>query len=515
MHTNTQGIRKARKGWMASAGSVPEKIRSRLKTAFPKSLRSQLLSRSLLVMAGLLVLIGRLQYVLMKDFLYRNKAETLQSQILSAPRDAWQQIASGPAAAGGIRLPFLFMPDSGVGFIDTDGDFSLLSIAPGQTMPPQLSPDEYLGAMRQEHHIGYKLMTDAAGKEQLIVLQPIVQKGQQIGMIQVSLGTGPLQAVLLRRLSTFMLLALLAMLIGFLTFRPVLRTTLVPLSAMVENMERIDAGNLDTRFPVSQGQAEIDRLALSFNGMLFRLEASFEAEKEAKEQMRRFVADASHELRTPLTSIHGFLEVLLRGAMNNREQLERALRSMHGESERINKLVQDLLLLARLDRAPDILLAEGRLDQVVAEMEPQLRLLAGSRDVRLRLAPHRSLLFDKDKMKQVVLNLFHNAVQHTDPERGRIDISLDLLPEGGLRLAVKDNGSGIPVEHLPHVFDRFYRSDSSRTRKHGGSGLGLAISRSIAQAHGGTIHVESREGEGTLFYILLPAAPPALPEIHS
>lgn len=150
---------------------------------------------------------------------------------------------------------------------------------------------------------------------------------------------------------------------------------------MVDTVKQIDAGNLSERFPTHQGQVEMDRLAASFNGMLERLEVSFEAEKEAKEQMRRFAADASHELRTPLTSIHGFLEVLLRGAYQQPEPLLKALKSMHGESVRINKLVEDLLLLARLDRSPSFQKTEGVLDEMLHEMEPQLRLLAGDRKV--------------------------------------------------------------------------------------------------------------------------------------
>jgi two-component system OmpR family sensor kinase len=289
-----------------------------------------------------------------------------------------------------------------------------------------------------------------------------------------------------------------------LAFIPVLRKTLVPLSKMVDTVEQIDAGNLAERLPVEQGQLEIDRLAVSFNGMLERLESSFEAEKEAKEQMRRFVADASHELRTPLTSIHGFIEVLLRGAMDQPDKLHKALNSMYAESERMKKLVQNLLLLAKLDRSPMIQLSEGDLDGIIKEMAPQLRVLAGKRNVSLKLTSNLRCRFDEDKMKQVLLNLFHNAVQHTDPEKGDIQLSLDKVADG-VELTVRDNGPGISEEHFPYLFDRFYRSDPSRSRKYGGTGLGLAITKSIVELHGGTIRVESAEGEGSVFHVGLPA----------
>jgi len=254
-----------------------------------------------------------------------------------------------------------------------------------------------------------------------------------------------------------------------------------------------------------QGQAEIDRLAHSFNRMLGRLEQSFLAEQEAKEQMRRFVADASHELRTPLTSIHGFLEVLLRGAAKQPEQLEQSLQSMFGESRRLGKLVQDLLLLANLDRTPELSKTPTDLNQVLAEMEPQLRVLSHNRSVRLDLHPIPTLALDADKMKQVVLNLVHNAVQHTDPEEGRIVIATKSGLDG-VTLSVADNGAGIAPEHLAHLFDRFYRIDESRSRIHGGTGLGLAITKSIVEHHGGTIQARSAAGEGSTFLVLLPAA---------
>ena len=234
---------------------------------------------------------------------------------------------------------------------------------------------------------------------------------------------------------------------GIALYLPLLRRTLHPLNQMVKTVERTDAGNLAERFPAVQGQREIDRLAESFNGMLERLEDAFEAEREAKEQMRRFIADASHELRTPLTSIHGFLEVLGRGAADNPEQLHAALSSMHGESKRMKKLVEDLLLLAKLDRKPELHLQETRLDQLLLEMEPHLRMLAQGRSVAIQTIPLLCRC-DPDKIKQVIYNLFHNAVQHTDSTTGQITVSANKTKDQVV-LLVADNGAGIPKEHLP------------------------------------------------------------------
>ncbi|ODA42365.1 Membrane-associated sensory histidine kinase with HAMP domain [Desulfosporosinus sp. BG] len=480
-------------------------------------------------MAVLLVVIGLFQYVFMQRFIYQSKATSIQNQIQSVPPDAWQQMTSKSSVNVPDNIPdnspdnspenassenrgngfkhgfFFFIPDSTIALIDGEGrNFSVISnTSMSVGNPPKLAEQDYQDAMHSKQRLTYKVLNQTVGDEQLIVLQPIQMRGHSVGVVQVSLGTKPLKDTLIQQLLIFLSLALLALIGGMLAFIPVLRKTLVPLSKIVETVEQIDVGNLAERLPVEQGQMEIDRLAISFNGMLERLESSFEAEKEAKEQMRRFVADASHELRTPLTSIHGFLEVLLRGAMNQPDKLNKSLKSMYAESERMKKLVQDLLLLAKLDRSPMIELREGELDSIIKEMAPQLRVLAGNRKVCLRLTSDLRCRFDEDKMKQVLLNLFHNAVQHTDSEMGEIQISLETAI-GSVELIVSDNGSGIPDEHLPYLFDRFYRSDSSRTRKYGGAGLGLSITKSIVELHGGKIKVESVAGVGTSFHVWLP-----------
>lgn len=467
----------------------------------PNSLRIQLLSRSLLILAVLLVLIGLLQYVFMQEVIYRNKAASMQSQIMSIPPDAWRYFGVS-LEYGHIRPPRFFIPETNLAFIDMQGNYSVLLNGPDGINPPKLATQEYFDVLKKKPGLNYKVI-NVGGAEQLVVLQPVFDRGQVLGIVQAGTLTSPLKELLIRQLLIFLVLSLIAMLFGLLGFLPILKRTLVPLFNMVDTAEQIDAGNLAKRFPTRQGQTEIDRLAESFNGMLERLEASFTAERETKEQMRRFIADASHELRTPLTAIHGFLEVLLRGAANQPDQLHKALTSMHGESERLNKLVHDLLLLAKLDRAPNIELAEGLLDTVIRDMEPQLRILAGKRRLDLSIEPNVKCKYDADKMKQVILNLFHNAVQHTDTEKGHIQISL-FKHNNGVQLSVQDNGPGISAGHLSRVFDRFYRIDTSRTRKYGGAGLGLSIAKSIIDAHGGTISVESQEGEGCAFHVWLP-----------
>ncbi len=495
-----------------------EKQSINFKTLFTeKSLRIQLLSRSLLVMAALLALIGILQYVFMKDVIYHNKAVSLESQIISASPEIFRQTVEKSDSFA--KKPRFFIPEAAVAFIDTKGNYSILSEGRDDIVPPRLDarelqkylniseekPPQWDETSKSKQRGPRYLIVNIEGMEHLVVMQPIISHSEHkvMGIIQISTLTAPLKELLLRQLLTFIFLSFIALLMGLLGFLPVLRKTLDPLSNMVSTAEQIDAGNLDSRFPSSQGQIEIDRLAESFNGMLERLEKSFAAEQETKEQMRRFIADASHELRTPLTSIQGFVEVLLRGAASQPEQLEKALRSMHSESQRLNKLVHDLLLLSKLDQTPNIELKEGDLSEVIHDMEAQLHILAGQRELGLAVEPNVKCQYDRDQIKQVILNLFQNAVQYTDPQQGKIQLSLGKV-ESGVRLAIKDNGVGVSADHIPHIFDRFYRSDSSRARRYGGSGLGLAISKSIVEAHGGSIKVESQEGQGTTFTVWLP-----------
>lgn len=541
----------------------------------PRSLRKQLLATSLLILSVLLILIGVLQYALMRNFIYSNRAEAMETQMRSVPREFYyinlnnplnnpaaensgagdstqSEAASGasggtyapvntasmnpgqgsspqsgtPGGAGsagnnanmnpdnrrfyGNRRPLLLDAHTTIAIYSSDGTFKdLQEETLSASAAPRMSNGEYNSLLKQASDKAtgkYRLITAADGNEHLAVFMNLGRPGATKLLLQMSVETGPLRDVIMQQLLIFGALSVVALLAGLFLYLPALRKTLIPLSNMGESAQSIDAGNLDVRFPVDQGQLEVDKLSQSFNGMLERLEISFHNEREAKEQMRRFAADASHELRTPLTSIYGFLEVLLRGAADNRDQLYSALNSMHGEAKRINKLVEDLLLLARMDGAPQLRVKNLLLGEMIDEMQPQLLVLAGKREVNFDISYGVRGPVDPDKIKQVILNLFHNAVQHTDAESGAVQVSLHARGTWAV-LTVKDNGSGIAAGHLPHVFDRFYRSDSSRTRKYGGSGLGLSITKSIVEAHQGEITVASTPGEFTIFQVSLPCLP--------
>ncbi|CAG7657451.1 ATP-binding protein [Paenibacillus allorhizosphaerae] len=473
----------------------------------PRSLRFQLLSRSLLILSVLLLMIGVFQYVIMAQFLYKNKASTIQAQIRTVPFPFWQQAATSPEKID-FRNPVSSLRAGGstVAFLDADNRFQVLIQDPEQTAAvPRLPDQDYKEAMHPQSAPDYRIVKDEQGTKQLVVLRPINARDRLIGIVQVSSKLEPLQSIVVGQLLTYAGLSVLALAAGLLTFLPILRRTLIPLSRMTDTVEKINAGNLDERLPIRHEQVEIDRLSMSFNAMLERLEHSFAAEKQAQEQMRRFIADASHELRTPLTSIHGFLEVLLRGAAADPEQLRNALKSMYGESKRLNGLAEELLMLARLDQAPVLQQSEGRLSELLREMEHQLQLFAGERNVVFQIATEQTSRFDRNRMKQVVLNLVQNAVQHTDPNAGHIAISLEKQGDA-MVFIVEDNGTGFAEEHTARLFDRFYRVDTARSRKQGGAGLGLSITKSIVELHGGSITATGKPGMGARFAVRLPIA---------
>lgn len=493
---------------------------SKFKRLFaPASLRYQLLSRSLIVLALLFVIVGILQYVLMKDFIYNNKAEALRAQAASLPfnlfidregdvRNLRGELSPGAAQRERPDGIFWLPPDLSITYITLDGNSSELSVGTSLAAPelPQEQYKEIINQLVGKQTVDYQIAVNADHIEQLLVFQLAGPPNNPLGIVQIGTSTDSLKNQLLTQLLIFAGLALLALIAGLSLNLTLLKRTLLPLSRIVSAARRTDAGNLTERLPVRQGQQEIDQLSDAFNDMLKRLEVSFEAERHTVERMRRFIADASHELRTPLTSIHGFVEVLQRGAASNPDQLQRALASMQLETDRINRLVEDLLTLAKLDQNIAMERREVELSVMLREMEPQLSLLAGERSVSLGLSEPVMGYVNEDKLKQVILNVFMNAVQHTDPQSGRIELVLKTADEEARMavISISDNGKGIAPEHLPHLFERFYRSDSSRTRMSGGAGLGLSISQAIIEAHGGRIDVYSELGHGSVFRILLP-----------
>jgi two-component system OmpR family sensor kinase len=283
----------------------------------------------------------------------------------------------------------------------------------------------------------------------------------------------------------------------------IVRIGLRPLDEIGKTAAAIAAGDLSRRVDRAEDRTEVGRLGLALNKMLEKIEEGVTALEASEAKLRRFVADASHELRTPLAAVRAYAELFTRGAADHPDDLERSMKGISRESERMSVLVDDLLLLAHLDEGRPLEREPVALDEVVAEAVETARTLEPERLVAVELEP-TVVEGDRDRLRQVVDNLLSNVRSHTaaaDPLR----IAL-VHDDGAAVLTVADSGPGMDDEQLAHVFERFYRADPSRARSSGGAGLGLAIVAAVVEAHGGEVDAESEPGEGAAFRVRLPLA---------
>jgi two-component system, OmpR family, sensor kinase len=304
-------------------------------------------------------------------------------------------------------------------------------------------------------------------------------------------------------------------------------SSLRPLEEVEETAEAIAAGDLARRIPERDPRTEVGRLSAALNTMLGQIEAAFVArsasEKSARaseERMRRFVADASHELRTPLTSIRGFSELYRQGAVGDEAALARVMGRIEDEATRMGLLVEDLLLLARLDQQRPLDSEPVDLVPVVNDAVLDARVVSRDHDFRLQIhaEPDTAVVVgDELRLRQVVANLVTNAIRHTPPGT-LVVVGLQTGSDGHVVIEVRDDGPGFSAQDAERVFERFYRADPSRARaggngSAGGSGLGLSIVAALVAAHGGRVDAEPTPGGGATFRVWLPKANLSLPPV--
>jgi two-component system OmpR family sensor kinase len=289
----------------------------------------------------------------------------------------------------------------------------------------------------------------------------------------------------------------------------VIRRSLRPLGEVEQTAAAIAAGELDRRVPQRDPRTEVGRLSLALNGMLAQIQRAVASSDQSaamartsEERMRRFITDASHELRTPLTTIRGFAELYRQGAARD---VELAMSRIESESRRMGLLVEDLLLLARLDAQRP--LEQHRVDLLALATDAvhDAQSIAPNRRIAMQVFDGPGtpeVIGDEARLRQVLSNLVSNALQHT-PETAGVTVRVGTEGDHAV-LEVIDKGPGMCKEDADRVFERFYRADSSRARASGGTGLGLSIVDSLVYAHGGTVTVETGPGEGCRFRVNLP-----------
>ena len=297
----------------------------------------------------------------------------------------------------------------------------------------------------------------------------------------------------------FLILGLIALITIAMAARWIIALGLKPLEAVEDTAEAIAAGDLSARLPAAKPDTEVGRLTTSLNTMLARIEESFTARVESENKLRRFVADASHELRTPLTAIRGFAELHRQGAVVGEEKTKELINRIEKESVRMSSLVEDLLLLARLDQSRELAKEPVDLNTLITEAVASARAAGPNHPIEIKLeASEIFVLGDSQRIHQVIANLLANARAHT-PNGTEISITA-MQGVSETTIAVSDKGPGLSKADQDRIFERFYRADPSRVRNSGeGSGLGLSIVDAVMKAHGGYVSVKSEVGQGATF----------------
>ena len=516
------------------------------------SLRAKLVTAVLALVAVALVVMGFVAIAVFGGY--------LQDQVDAQVRSLDTSVQHDPFAfSGGSHQDMILLNDQVVEVLDGRGQ-----LVPGLGNPQELtSPGPAVPASDTGPNgtSGQPVTVPAlsGGTDWRVITQPVqynvVQPDGSIvteaGTLVVGFSLGNLDQNMayLTRLDvsvSALILIVLAM-IGF----AVVRSNLRALDEIEETAGEIAAGHLNRRVPERDPRTEIGRLGRSLNAMLSQIEAAFHAREQSEaaahqseERMRRFIADASHELRTPLTAIRGFAEYYRqRGGLVRRwdrdqpaeaadpaatgltpDDLDRIMQRVEKDAARMGLLVEDLLLLARLDQQRPLARQSVDLLVLAADAVHDARLLAPDRTIELSVQPGAAFLVvgDEARLRQVIGNLMSNALTHT-PDGTPIEVSVSsgtLDPQAGdhtpaVILDVTDHGPGMTPEQAHRVFERFYRADKARTRTTGGgttggTGLGLAIVRALVAAQGGVTSVRTAEGQGATFRIALPLAPEAL-----
>jgi two-component system, OmpR family, sensor kinase len=473
------------------------------------SLRGRLLAGVLVMTAVGLLAAGGGTYLALRSFLLDRVDQQLMAARASVGRGLRQ---SSTSAIDTTTLDRVAPPIAFVEVRDADGRVvavhspsSLGGSSPAPRLPAALHPPpaSRVGAPSRAGALRFDVgAVSGAGRYRVLVSSLPAPRG----VLVVAVSLDDVNATLHRLLHVELLIAVgLLALLTFATFW-LLRRGLRPLERISEVAGGIAQGDLDARVSPAENRTEIGRLGLALNGMLERLEDAFARRDRSEAQLRRFVSSASHELRTPLTSIRGYAALLRRGAKDDPEVLQTSISRIESEATRMGGLIDDLLLLARLDEQRPLVRASTDLALIAREAAEDARARDPGRPITVDADGPVSVIGDHQRLAQIVDNLLENAQVHT-PAGPPVAVEVGVR-DGMAVLAVTDAGPGIDPEQAPHIFERFYRgtppgSGDSAPRTEG-SGLGLAIVRTIAEAHGGSATVSSRPGEGTRFEITLP-----------
>ena len=479
------------------------------------SLRVQLVAVMVVLVAGALFGTWLVASQEMHHYLLRQLDSRLQRTTSQVAR-----LADGPSALKPSRGPAF--PNTYVVQMNNGGRQTVLSDGPMTTgQLPNIPSDPPLdkpftvsardGSTRQ-----WRVLAVQVGPAQSSGSPVVMEVAADLTDVEVANGD-------LTRM--FLLISLIALGLVGIAGLAVVRGSMAPLEEVERTAEAIAAGDLSRRVPVRRPETEVGRLASAFNAMVDRIgsllhahEVSEASARRSEERMRQFVADASHELRTPLTSIRGYAELYRQGAVTTPEEVGNVLHRIEDTAARMGLLVNDLLLLARLDQQRPLEHAPVDLGMLAVDAVHDAHATDPDRPIGLRLPPGEPdpddpydeqpaavpVLGDEARLRQVIANLMSNALNHT-PAGTPIELRLR-TERGWAVLEVADKGPGLSAEQRERVFERFYRADPARGRANSdrGTGLGLAIVAALVAAHGGRVEVDTEVGVGTTFRVYLP-----------
>jgi heavy metal sensor kinase len=464
-----------------------------------RSLRFRITAWYAGLLAGTLLVFGASVYLGLERYLDWNLQRTLAGECRAIGTQLLSQLPDKDIAWLTREITEAYAPEVNGLFIRVvrqNGGVLYLSGAPkdGTFDPWRISfprDKEMDGSRKLQFESGNRLLINSMTVTTPAGTRFIVESGAQYHQIEVVLHG------LLLTLAIYMpFVVSLAVAGGYW----LMRRSLQPVDEITKRAEGITSTNLSERLPVIRSGDELERLSMSLNRMIERLDNAFE-------QINRFSADASHELRTPLTILQLELEGI---AQNHRRDaaLGDQIGSALEETHRMSRIVESLLTISRLD-AGEVKMEKSRLDlgELAASTAGEMKLLAEERSIGLRIRAESGVhvLGDRVRLQQIILNLIDNSIKYTQVG-GMIEVRVDREGNSAI-LEVSDNGLGIPAHALPHVFERFYRADKARSRATGGAGLGLSIVKAICAAHNGEIKVSSQEGRGSSFRVELPLSP--------
>jgi two-component system OmpR family sensor kinase len=428
-------------------------------------------------------------------------ARTTESYLIARVDDQLSQVSlrtdGGPGGRGDHGGPAPNLNSVWLGLVSDDGTVSTQLVPSRMALDeplPKVSPTQALQAVRD-------------GKPITVGTQPASSTRYRVratsdGRVLAALPLTDVDAAVSRLISLEVgATALIIAILGVVLFS-VIRLGVRPVKRMTETATAIAGGDLSHRVPDYQPGTEAGDLGVALNTMLGNLESAFQQRAASENRLRRFVGDASHELRTPVTTIRGYAELYRAGGLNDPDELAQAMRRTEQEAIRMGTLVDDLLLLARIDQGRPLERSRLDLGALASDAARDAKAVAPDRDVDVTVDDGVMIDGDEGRLRQVLANLIGNALVHT-PDGTPLHLSVR-RDDGVAELEVRDEGPGMPDDVAAQAFERFYRADPSRSRHKGGTGLGLSIVQAIVDAHDGTVAIKTAPGYGTAVRVQLP-----------